>query len=143
MRVLTRADYYCIEGFGVVEELSEIGEFARLWVFRRRRVHRPRIHVAQSDNIFRGNGFEIAGATAAGTDDGDVEFIIEVLAPEESGGGCNGAHRAEHRSGELATVELIGFHRYTEMLGRSRLSVDSQELHISDGKAKGSFSGRD
>jgi hypothetical protein len=83
VRVLTGADDYRIELFCLIENFAEVVKFFGFGMPGSGGIEVVGIHIAQGDDILRGNAGEITAPSATGANDGYVQFIIQILAPQE------------------------------------------------------------
>jgi hypothetical protein len=83
VRVLAGADDNRVEVFGVIEDFAEVGEFFCVGMFSGGSVEVFGVDVAEGNDVFGGDAPEIGTAAATGGNDGDVEFVVEVLAAKD------------------------------------------------------------
>src|SRR5439155_792284 len=106
VRVFAGAHHNGVEVAGPVEHFAEVGELLRARMEHRRLLDGIRVDVAEHGDVFRGDAGGIGDAAAAGADDGDVQFVVEVSPAQQGrhpgGGSCRG-QRAAH---ELAPSDV-------------------------------------
>src|SRR5207245_1148980 len=100
---------------GVIEHLPEIGKLARLGKLRRGLVQVFPIHVAQGDDVLGRNRVQVAATASARGDDGDVQFVVEVLSAQKRRGNAYRASGGKQRAGELSASKEVGFHNWNRI----------------------------
>ena len=114
-----------IEILGTIKDLPEIRVLARLRKFRRGLVQVLSVDVAKGDDVFGRHGLKIAATAPARADDGEVEFVVQVLPTQEGWGHADCSGGGEHRAGELSAVEKAGFHIWIQLrlMGKRAVSA--------------------
>src|SRR3954452_25399691 len=85
VRVFAGAHDHGIKLASRVEELSEVGEFLCIRVLRGGCVEVPAVDIAERDDVLGTDAAHVAPTAASGANDGDIQLVVEVLAPEEGG----------------------------------------------------------
>jgi hypothetical protein len=67
-----------VELFGVIVHLAKINQLASFGVAFSGFVQTVLIHVAQDDDVFRFDAFQISGSATARADDRQIEFVVQV-----------------------------------------------------------------
>ena len=103
--VLAGANDDSVEVTGALEEFAEIGEFLRARMFRGGGLEVSGVDIAKGHDVFGRNGFEVAGAAPARANNGQVQFLIQILSAQErgrgpEGGGGRGQDARESPAGE-------------------------------------------
>ena len=91
----------------VIEDAAEVDLLPGVGILLGLAVETLLVDVAQSDDVFGGDGAGVSGSSPSRTDDGNIELVIEVLTPQQ-GRNRDGADRGAGKGfGEPTTCQTL------------------------------------